>query len=206
MVGAERVSDRRVARTKRLLDNALLSLIEERGYAATTVADIAERADVGRATFYLHYHDKEELLAESLERLLQAVTADVRPMTVTEVVSERMTQTTLLFRHVAERPGLYRALLTERGATLATSSLRRHLSDVMERNVTSRLVSEAVRPLPADLLASHAAGSLLGLVTWWLEHDQPRSPEEMGQLFQQLITPGVASVLGFPSAVDGPTP
>ena len=83
MVGAERVSDRRVARTKRLLDNALLSLIEERGYAATTVADIAERADVGRATFYLHYHDKEELLAESLERLLQAVTADVMPMTVT---------------------------------------------------------------------------------------------------------------------------
>ena len=54
--------DRRVQRTRQLLSSALLKLIEERGYDSLTVNDITEQANVGRATFYLHYQDKEQLL------------------------------------------------------------------------------------------------------------------------------------------------
>ncbi|RUW95783.1 TetR family transcriptional regulator, partial [Mesorhizobium sp. M8A.F.Ca.ET.059.01.1.1] len=47
--------DRRVARTRALLQDALIALIPERGYAAITVEDICEKANVGRSTFYTHY-------------------------------------------------------------------------------------------------------------------------------------------------------
>jgi transposase-like protein len=59
-------SDRRVQRSKRALREALVQLMIEKGYEETTVADIAERADVGRSTFYTHYADKEDLLQGSL--------------------------------------------------------------------------------------------------------------------------------------------
>src|SRR5881396_2641445 len=61
--------DRRVQRTRKLLQDALVSLMIEQGYEATTVQDIIDRANVGRATFYAHFADKETLLVSRLEDL-----------------------------------------------------------------------------------------------------------------------------------------
>src|SRR2546430_12892476 len=61
--------DRRVQRTRKLLQDALISLMIEKGYEATTVQDIIDRANVGRATFYAHFADTETLLVSRLEDL-----------------------------------------------------------------------------------------------------------------------------------------
>jgi AcrR family transcriptional regulator len=58
--------DPRVVRTRQMLRDALVSLIEEKGFDAITIQDIADRAGLNRATFYLHYRDKQELLVKSL--------------------------------------------------------------------------------------------------------------------------------------------
>ena len=63
-------TDRRVARTRRLLRDALHSLISEKNYDDIVVKEIIERADVGRSAFYTHFHDKDDLLASSIEDLL----------------------------------------------------------------------------------------------------------------------------------------
>lgn len=55
-------SDPRVLRTRRLLEDALLSFAQEKPYTAVTVKDIAARATVNRATFYAHFTDKDDLL------------------------------------------------------------------------------------------------------------------------------------------------
>jgi AcrR family transcriptional regulator len=52
---AERRPDRRVGRTKSRLKGALLELIDQRGYERVTIEQVAERADIGRSTFYSHY-------------------------------------------------------------------------------------------------------------------------------------------------------
>jgi AcrR family transcriptional regulator len=62
--------DRRIQRTRQLLRNALFALIIERGYESIAIQDITERANLGRATFYLHYQDKEELLKASVKALM----------------------------------------------------------------------------------------------------------------------------------------
>ncbi len=51
---------RRRAQTRNLLVQSALALVLERGYEATTIQDITERADLGRGTFYIHFKDKEE--------------------------------------------------------------------------------------------------------------------------------------------------
>src|SRR5438105_6251027 len=65
----KRATDRRVQRTRQLLQDALISMMIEKGYEATTVQDIIDRANVGRATFYAHFADKETLLVSRLEDL-----------------------------------------------------------------------------------------------------------------------------------------
>ena len=44
--------DRRVARTRASLQDALIALIPELGYTSITVEDICARANSGRSTFY----------------------------------------------------------------------------------------------------------------------------------------------------------
>ena len=55
--------DRRISKSKRALREALIALLEERGFDAITVNDLCERADLTRGTFYNHFSDKENLLA-----------------------------------------------------------------------------------------------------------------------------------------------
>ena len=65
-----RKMDRRVQRTRKLLRDALMSLIMEDGYDAVSIQDITEKANLGRATFYLHFKDKDELLLDVMEQFI----------------------------------------------------------------------------------------------------------------------------------------
>jgi AcrR family transcriptional regulator len=58
--------DPRAQRTRRLLLDAFGVLMRERSFGRITVGDIAARATVNRATFYLHFRDKDALLEEVL--------------------------------------------------------------------------------------------------------------------------------------------
>ena len=57
--------DRRIQRTRQLLEDALIALILEKGYDKITVQNIVDQANVGRSTFYSHFLDKDDLMENS---------------------------------------------------------------------------------------------------------------------------------------------
>jgi AcrR family transcriptional regulator len=59
--------------TRERLAQAAFALFDERGYEQTTVDDVAERAGVGRTTFFRHYRSKEEVIFPDHDRLLAAI-------------------------------------------------------------------------------------------------------------------------------------
>ena len=63
------VMDRRIIRTRGVLQHALTSLILKKGYEAITIQDICDEANVGRSTFYAHYTSKDDLKRSGFERL-----------------------------------------------------------------------------------------------------------------------------------------
>lgn len=71
--------DPRVRRTRQLLRDALVALIDEQGYEKITVQDITQRATLNRATFYLHYRDKLDLLYQSSAEILQELVSSIQP-------------------------------------------------------------------------------------------------------------------------------
>jgi AcrR family transcriptional regulator len=97
-----RKPDRRVLRTRRQLQDALMALVLEKGYDAVTIEDITERADLGRTTFYLHYKDKDELLMQSLEAVYDDLVDQIQQRTIDEWVAQGQGPWTLAFQHAAE--------------------------------------------------------------------------------------------------------
>lgn len=62
VAGAVESTDPRILRSRRMLMDALLKLLDEKEFDAISVQEIADRATLNRATFYLHYPDKNALL------------------------------------------------------------------------------------------------------------------------------------------------
>jgi AcrR family transcriptional regulator len=56
------LTDRKRRRAKEAIRQAALDLFSERGFDAVSVTDIAERAEVGRTTFFRYFGDKQEVL------------------------------------------------------------------------------------------------------------------------------------------------
>src|SRR5512138_1079552 len=69
-------NDRRSQRTRQLLSEALVELIQEKDYSTITVNDIIERANVGRSTFYAHYSDKDALFLNQMDRVIELLSQD----------------------------------------------------------------------------------------------------------------------------------
>ena len=63
-------TDLRVIRTKESIREALVELIEEKGFEAITVKDITTRAKINRGTFYAHYQDKYDLMTKCEEEIM----------------------------------------------------------------------------------------------------------------------------------------
>jgi len=202
--------DRRINRTRRLLRDALLSLILEKGYAAVTIEEITDRADLGRTTFYLHYKDKEELLLESIEAIandLKTQIINVLPMRYIPPPpgefdgSAPREAILLVFQHAAENADLYRIILSGQGASKAPIRIRDIIDDMTLDYFNERVHTARFSPdpnVPLEIVSTYFAGSLLSMITWWLEKNMPYSAEEMADMFAKIFFRGSREILGIP--------
>jgi AcrR family transcriptional regulator len=200
-----KMEDRRVRRTRRLLSDALLALVIEKEYEAITIQEIAERADLNRATFYLHYGSKEELLIESLEAQFDRLVATFAEVSAERPIWEEQSHIALTFAHAAEHSTLYKVILSERGMGYIIHRIINYLADECTRKLCASLPPQQLAGTPAtvpvEVVSQHVAGSFYATLAWWLTHDMPYPPEAMAEMVFQLCQMGVK---GFFQTIDNP--
>jgi AcrR family transcriptional regulator len=208
--------DRRINRTRKLLRAALLELILEKGFEMVTVEDITDRADLGRTTFYLHYKDKEDLLFENINEMIDDLFVQISdlPLSVWNFPTDDgrdenliPTPILLIFQHAAEHADLYRIILRGAGTSEATARLREIISNAVSEFIElKRETGESLHlnmRVPLDFFANYFTGSLLGIVNWWLETGAPYTPEEMASMYRQLFFLGAFQVFNHPDEAAG---
>jgi len=189
-------ADRRSRRTRRLIAEALIALMVEGRYDRITVQEIIDRADVGRSTFYAHYRDKEDVLISEGERVLALLHLDTD-----DTGDQQLIPSLGLFQHVQEHHHLYHALVRGHGVDLLYETGHRYLSASVAQRLATLATNGYAPTAPLPLLADYVAGAFLSLLRWWLEHQQPYSPEQMHMIFQQLVLPGVQAIVRNPDAM-----
>lgn len=178
--------DKRKQRTQQYLRDALLELVLEKGYDAITVQEITDRARMGRATFYLHYKDKEELLLTTIKETVDELTVQIRQMfSVEQIFDGSMPPSVIAFRHAAEHKNLYRVVLNSQITGSVLSELRNMIAADVQTQLRL-LAPDAELPVPVEMIGQYIAGSMLAIVSWWLETDAPYTPEEIAQMMHKL--------------------
>ena len=74
----EGLRERKKQRTREQIVEAAMRLFAERGYQATTIADIASAADVAPRTFFSYFPSKEAVVFHSVDRDLDALASALR--------------------------------------------------------------------------------------------------------------------------------
>lgn len=192
--------DRRIQRTRQLIQAALVALITEKGYEKVTIQDIIDRANVGRSTFYAHYHDKEDLLLRGVAEI--AYGDEVDEQVAREIaalkragVSDRLS-TLSMFRHVVENRDLHKAMFRQSNENAILEKGTEYLYANIHAQLKQLVEDEQMPSIPLAFLARYLTGGLIEITKWWLENNEMVSPQEMDEMFQKIAMPGVLKALG----------
>jgi AcrR family transcriptional regulator len=153
--------DPRITRTRKLIRDALTSLLAEKSFEAITVQDVAERATINRATFYAHYTDKFALLNALVREDVVAYLTRGDPLNVRSVRSMLLAVGSNVFAFVAVH-----------GKCRIDRDFEPQFQRAMETELTGFL------SLPfGDRAAMVIASALVGAAMNW-RHQAPKSPTE----------------------------
>ncbi len=176
-----KATDRRVVRTRGTLRDALIALLQTRGWDDISVNDICTRANVGRSTFYTHFADKEELLVSGF--------ADLKAALRNGVQQTAPSGTTLAFArgllaHVADNQRIFRALMGKRSGEVVNRMFRLLVVELTQEELAARVSKSELEP------ATHyVAGAFVGLLSWWLDGRTGRPLDDLEARFQTLTAP-----------------
>ena len=204
MSNTRKSPDRRVKRTLALLRDALMALIQEKGYDSITVQDITDRANVARTTFYLHFKDKDELLFEGMREIYQDLIDRLKARSASgKLLHTFGTDAAVDFEHAAQYADFYRIMLSERGSMAFLIRVQKFLADMLLEEMLKPLLEElpnAKPRIPLELMAYHYAGAQIGQIKWWLDNDMRFAPGEIGLMMENLCANGLFWAMGVVEA------
>ena len=178
--------EQRKQRTRHRLMQAASELLVEKGFEATTVQDVTDRADVGRGTFYIHFTDKDDIVGALLHEHTLVLTQQLYARVEAETFPRREYISWLIFFETAQRTqAVIQALVNGRVSYGLNRRLMDLVTSVYEDNLKVKRFS-AELDLPADFMARYAAGAIMEVMIWWLTTPNTYTPEQLADLFFEM--------------------
>lgn len=186
--------DRRIARTRQVLEQALLALLHEKSYDAITIQDITDRANIGRTTFYLHFRGKDDLFLSSHMKGMTDFRFGI--FSKAELLGdEPPANMEPIFAYLKDHRLVFDIMRRGKDAEI----IMRAIQDNVARNLEASLLasfSESQSSIPFTMLANYIAGSQMSFMAWWVERRAPYSSKEMAQTFHRLQRAAIREALG----------
>ncbi len=191
--------DRRIARSKRALKDAYVSLLLERGIGGFTVNDLCTRADLNRGTFYNHFADMDELLVSLENDVIEDLRHFQEPMRnigIAGLLRHKLTGEPFpflvdLFDYLRVQSDFFIALLGSGGDTRFSAHLRDTVCTDLVLGVLHKDYRDAPTPFVNYYVAFYAS-AYLGVILQWYLTGMRESSEEMARIAMRLflIQPG----------------
>jgi AcrR family transcriptional regulator len=185
---------RRRARTRAELIAAARQVFAARGFHDASIAEITAAADVAVGTFYVHFRDKDEilavLLAEGVGGFRAYVAAAVEAAPPGREIPALIRAT---FHYAYDHRDLFTILLTDAGLAHGLHA-RDELANALTRLLTAANGGGALAAFNIPLLARMMSGILAQGILWWSEHDDP-DPDRMTAQTLRLLRDGLPAAL-----------
>lgn len=183
--------DPRVKRTRQLLQQAMMELVQEQSISSISIQDITERATVNRATFYAHFEDKYALMDSILRDQFQLQVVSKLPegnqwgkqtlQALIEGVFEFLEE---FHSHCSPAPSATKAQLEPQ----FERAIQQEIYITLLRSLKQAPRSAAMTRIPAETMASIMSWAIFGTAVEWSRREHRPPTEEMTrQVLQALI-------------------
>lgn len=173
--------DRRRRKTQAAIYAAFESLMSEEHYSQVTIAQIIERADVGRSTFYGNFETKDELTdricREMFDHIFEGVNKDCTTHADLQTADLRGKLAHLLYHLRDAHSGVCGKLLME-GEPHFTAYFRGKLAELIAVDMP-----EVPQEVPGELMMQMLVSSFFQAVSWWFEGGCTQAPEQVARWY-----------------------
>ncbi|WP_077324852.1 TetR/AcrR family transcriptional regulator [Virgibacillus siamensis] len=190
--------DRRIKKSKQSIKKAFINLIHEKGFGAISVHDIAERADINRGTFYLHYKDKFDLFEKYVDELLNELIVTIELSNQEkELISQREIKERdyiEFFNHFQKHACFYKAMFNYKGDTYFYNRFFDVFKSHFCKEFKELKINDEQLKVDKAFLIHFMVYAHFGSINYWLESDMTDSPETMGEQFNTLLNALIAGM------------
>lgn len=175
--------DRRVQRTRELLRNALMQLVNEKGYDSVTIQDITERANLGRTTFYLHYESKDDLFLDHHAEL--EIDMPIAKWSQEAPNEESIAGLINYLERFANNRSMYMAVVHGKDGNIIMRGVQVQMCSNLKDSLEESFPNQD-STIPIDVLCNYIVGAQLSLIDWWMKNKTPHSAKELAHMIQRL--------------------
>ena len=182
----------KVAKTKELLKETLLDLIEEKGFDAISVRDLTLNAGLNRGTFYLHYRDKYDLMEKNQNEVLEGLKEKLnylKPSEMEEYYSKEMVYPPILkvFHYLKDNKRFIKIMLSSKGDPAFPKKMKKIIKETLYVKIVETITNEYMVTIPHDYITAFISSAFFGLMEEWVANDESKSPEEMATIHMKML-------------------
>lgn len=179
--------DLRVIKTRNTLYQALLSLMKEKTFEEIKVSDICSQALVNRTTFYAHYSDKYELLADCIQNLKKSLTEELeKNKNISNTKEYYLEMIRLFLDHIEKQREEYTSIMINNRNSITMDILY----DVIDQDIIAHInKDEKIEKtgIPETIIAKFYLGAVVSLGAYWLKDNKKYTKEEIIHYLSILI-------------------
>ncbi|MBQ7897986.1 MAG: TetR/AcrR family transcriptional regulator [Clostridia bacterium] len=181
--------DRRQKKTRSAIFSAFIELLDKKDYGKISVQEIIDEADVGRATFYMHFETKDFLLKalceELFEHILDCSNGKSGNHSHYSSCKRQCGAFSHLFEHLKENDDNLLKLLSSRNNELFVSYFKENLNKMVEEQV--EFANKIDKLMPKEFIVNHISATFVDTVMWWIKGGKKESTDTMVGYFYALL-------------------
>ncbi|WP_413628169.1 TetR/AcrR family transcriptional regulator [Fructilactobacillus vespulae] len=189
--------ENRIRKTNTVSDikRVFVELINEKGFQELNVTDITRKAEIGRGTFYTHFTDKYDLLANIETEMLDHLKSDLgdvisngmRWLVVDKNTNEPAPFIVETLKNFYKNRVVIAALLSENGDPYFLRKIKKLIfKDLNESLQASRDQIATATGIPEDYAREFVIDEVMGIIVYWISKDEPEDPIEVAKTITKL--------------------
>lgn len=173
--------DRRIIRSQEAIKNAFIAMMTEKAIDEITIQDIADKANVGRRTVYLHYLDKYDLI----EKLIEGHIDELRKLCESASELSFAEGNLMWFEYFERHSSFFSAMFASKGAPVFRSQFIKFVMEELEAEVD--VSNGQNQGLSKDLILKFFSAAIVEIVEAWFTNELSESTQAVAAQVGMLL-------------------
>lgn len=182
-------NDLRVRRTKKLLEDSLISLLRKKSFEGIKVTDICDKAMIHRSTFYVYYNDKYELLKSKLDEYESELVSELRKYKMENKLRSSYKDIIIkILTYFYNRKKQFRVILNNNENGVVLKILYNYVFSYIAEGLRGEKSINPEKPVPINVMADFYSGAFLAVILNWIKNNCEVSVEDLAEYCYIIIS------------------